>query len=195
MRFSEVLSKFNHPCNYRIQKNIARGKVASSLLLYRKYRYTRQSRRGERDKSSGWRIARSSERRKEERLIGAHACRNEKEWEGCERVGEIHGLSVTRRPDQCRSVSRSAWQVAHSHSPLRPRSRRRKIAHANGDKTSFLRPRVLQRPRTCRSIHSTSRPVLARSRDPREPRTAARVLPSRHVHTQDHDRTSSGTDQ
>lgn len=53
--------------------------------------------------------------------------------EGCATRGrEIHGPPVARRSGQCRSVPRSARQVAPS--PLRPHPRRRKIAHANGDK-------------------------------------------------------------
>jgi len=119
---------------------------------------------------------------------------------------EIHGPPVIRRPGQCRSIPRSARQVAPG-SPLRPYPRRRKIAHANGDKihSSYVvvvsrgrkrreRERGRERALTRRSIHNIAclPSVYPGSRGPRRRDFSRRVT---FFITQDHDGTPSGTGQ
>lgn len=167
------------------------------IKTYRKYECTLiyRARCRRKGKSAGWRIACQWRTRGEKKsdLSERTRARMREFARGCERVREIHELSVIRRPDQCRSVPRSARQVA----PLRH------SVHILGEERSHMRTvkgrpscvlGLRQRREICQSIHSTSRPPCPFSRTRAELATSARVLPL-ITFSRDHDRTSSGTDE
>jgi len=181
-RYSNIRSKSGHPLVFRVLSETEQGdgiaaKVSQPVSRARCRNkdvpeirmHTRLSVRCRwKGESAGWRIVCQWRTRGERKSDLSK--RTRARVRDCERVQEgareIHELPVIRRPDQCRSVPRSARQVA----PLRH------SVHILGEGRSHMRT-VIRRPscvlglrqgrKTCRSIHSTSRPPCPFSRHAR----------------------------
>lgn len=95
-----------------------RSSATPEIKAHRKYGWTRQSQRVEKEEANplAGGLPASRVRRKEERLIGAHACRNEREREGCERAARNSWASRYTAPwsvSQCPPFCLPGSSVTH----------------------------------------------------------------------------------